>query len=194
MKTNVKERIIEVTIELLKKEKKVSDVSMRMIAKNADIAVSVINYHFQTKQNLINIAINRYISQVIHGSMIVDEFHNLSIEERIRVSIKNAAEFIVNNPGISRVSVLNDLENPDPKDNSSQLFRTIYHQLETYYKEELSEIQLKILVQQQIATVQSIFLRSTFFKEQSGLDFYCKNDREKILDILIDQILRKEFK
>jgi AcrR family transcriptional regulator len=194
MKTNVKERIIEVTIEFLKKEKKVSDVSMRMIAKNADIAVSVINYHFQTKQNLINIAINRYISQVIHGSTTIDEFDNLSTEERIRVSIKNAAEFIVNNPGISRVSVLNDLENPDPKDNSSQLFGTIYHQLETYYKEELSETQLKILVQQQIATVQSIFLRSTFFKEQSGLDFYCKNDREKILDILIDQILRKEFK
>lgn len=192
MTINTKEKIIGITIKLLKKEKEVSKVSMRKIAKEGDIAVSVINYHFQTKQNLIRIAIDKYIHQVIENSTNNIDLDHLTIEENIRFSIKNATNFIANNPGIARVSVLNDLKNPRINDNSSQLFYSIYEQLRMYYQESLDKIQLEILTQQQIATVQEIFLRSDVFKEQTGLDFYDNEDREKIIDILMDQVLRKE--
>jgi len=192
MKINTKNKIIDVTIKLLKKEKDVTKVSMRKIASEADIAVSVINYHFQTKQNLVNIAVDQYINQVISESSNTSDFNELTIEEQIRVRIKDATNFIANNPGISRVSVLNDLNNPKMDDNSSKLFQSILKQLEVYYQDRLDEVQLKILVQQQIATVQEIFLRNEIFNEQTGLDFYDEKDRQQIVDTLIDQILRKE--
>jgi AcrR family transcriptional regulator len=193
MKINTKDKIIDVTIKLLKKEKEVTKVSMRKIASEADIAVSVINYHFQTKQNLINKAVDQYINQVISESSNISDFNELTIEEQIRVRIKDATNFIANNPGVSRVSVLNDLNNPNINDNSSKLFQSILKQLEEYYQDRLDEVQLKILVQQQIATVQEIFLRHEIFKEQTGLDFYDEKDRQQIVDTLIDQILRKGY-
>ena len=159
---NTNDNLINVPLELLKIEKEVTKVSMRKIAKEANIAVSVINYHFQTKQNLINTAVDKYINRVIQESSNTTGFENLTIEERIRFSIKNATNFIANNPSISRISILNDLRNPSINDNSSRLFYSILDQLRTYYQDELDEIQLEILTQQQIATVQEIFLRIVF--------------------------------
>jgi len=188
---DTKQIILKTTIELLQKNKNINDVSLRQIAKEADISVSVINYHFQTKENLINLAIDKYISEIIDGSTSKIST-NLSLEEKIRLSIKSAAEFIVNNPNISRISILNDLNKPKADDNSSQLFSSIYNQLSEYYRSNISDLKIKLLTIQQIATVQEIFLRKNVIKKQLNLDFEDKKDREVILNALIDTILRKE--
>mgnify|MGYP006306720171 FL=1 len=60
-----KNKIIDVTIDLIKEKKDVSKITIRRIAKEAGVATSMINYHFQTKVNLINRAVESYISNII---------------------------------------------------------------------------------------------------------------------------------
>ena len=64
----VKQRILQAAIELIREVQAFEKVSMRKIAEQAGVAVSMVNYHYQTKENLINRAVQSYIGSVIAGS------------------------------------------------------------------------------------------------------------------------------
>ncbi len=186
---DTKNKIINVTIDLIKEEKDVNKITIRRIAKEADVATSMINYHFQTKVNLINRAVESFINNVITNAAKQYQNTNLSSEEKVRTRLKQAAKFLAENPGIARVSILNDLTKGDENDNSSQLLESISAQLREVYGSEKDELDLKIMAQQQLATVQHIFLRADIFKKITGMDFYDGRQRDELMDKIIDNIL-----
>ncbi|HKL13141.1 MAG TPA: TetR/AcrR family transcriptional regulator [Halanaerobiales bacterium] len=188
-KISTKEKIIKETIQIMKKEKDFEKITMRNIAKKADVAVSMLNYHFQTKENLINRAVESYISDVIKNSEDRHREMELTSEQRMRSGINAAADFIANNPGVSRVSILSDLKKGSIDDNSSHIFQSIFNQLKRYFGDQKNEITLKILAQQQLAALQVIFLRTEVFKKQTGLDFFKEDDRREITKKIVDNIL-----
>jgi len=96
-KIDTKELIINETINLIKDKKDADKISMRSIAKNADIAVSVINYHFQTKANLIDKAVQNYVRNIIKNSNQRHSSMSLTPEQRIRSGINAAANFLAEN-------------------------------------------------------------------------------------------------
>ncbi len=189
---STKEKIISVTIQLIREEKDVKKITMREIAKRADLAVSVINYHFQTKENLINKAVQAIISSVVRGA--ADKAKETSDDPIIKLEnhLKQAVEFIVNNPGIARVSILNNLTKGSIDDNSYQVFNSIYAILKEIFGDSKEEITLKMMAHQQLATVQVMFLRSEVFKEQTGFDFFDAKQRERLMDILLNNLLCNE--
>ncbi len=188
-KLSTKEKIIKETIQIMKKEKDFEKITMRSIAKKADVAVSMLNYHFQTKENLINRAVESYIGDVIKNSEERHREMELTSEQRMRSGINAAADFIANNPGVSRVSILSDLKKGSIDDNSSHIFQSIFNQLKRYFGDQKNEITLKILAQQQLAALQAIFLRAEVFKKQTGLDFFKEDDRREITKKIVDNIL-----
>ncbi len=189
---DTKNKIINVTIDLIKKEKVVSKITIRKIAEKAGVATSMINYHFQTKSNLINRALDFFISTVINKAAEQYQDTDLSPEEKVRIRLKEAAKFLAENPGIARVSILNDLKSGNANDNSSQLLKSIIAQLKEFYGSGKVELDLKILAQQQLATVQHIFLRADVFKNLTGLDFYDEKQRNELMDKVLDNILGKK--
>lgn len=190
-KIDTKELIINETIKLIKDKKDADKISMRSIAKNADIAVSVINYHFQTKANLIDKAVQTYVRNVIKNSNQRHSSMDLKPEQRIRSGINSAANFLAENPGISRVSILNGLKDGRIGDNSDQMYRSILSQLKNYFNDQYDEITIKILAQQQLSALQQIFLRYEVFKEQTELDFFNEKDRKKITETIVDTFIGK---
>lgn len=65
---NVKNRIIEVTTELIEQHNgNIKDITARMIAANANVGLGLINYHFGSKEDLITECVQNIISQVIAG-------------------------------------------------------------------------------------------------------------------------------
>jgi len=189
--SDTKNKIIEVTINLIKEKKDVNKITIRRIAKEAEVATSMINYHFQTKVNLINKAVESYISNIINNAAEQFQDKDFSPEEKVRKRLKQAAKFLAKNPGIARVSILNDLNRGDESDNSSQLLYSISAQLREVYGSKKDELDLKILAEQQLATVQHIFLRADIFKKVTGLDFYDDQERDELMDKVLDNILGK---
>lgn len=184
----VKERILRAAIELIREEAAFEKVSMRRIADKAGVAVSMVNYHFQTKQHLIDRAVQEFVGSVIESSMTGESEVPADPVEAMRAHLRGAAAFVARNPGIARVSILRDLQAGEPGDNSSQVAQTVFRQLTPIYGEKKSERELRVLAQLQVAAVQQLFLRAEVVRELTGLDFYDDQDRKILVDIVIDTI------
>ena len=188
---DTKKKIIDATIQLIREEKDVDKITIREIAKRAGIAKSMINYHFQSKENLIDNAVQSFISSIIREGDNKLQKVEMEPEERLRKRVKQAAAYLALNPGISRVSILRDLKQASGIDNSSQSLESIYSQIKDIYSgEQENDIDLMIKAQQLLATLQEIFLRASVFKKQTGIDYYNDQQRNELMDKIIDNILK----
>jgi len=179
----VKDRILEVTIELLQQENDLANVSMRRIAEAASVAVSMVNYHYQTKDNLIALAVQRFIGKVISASA------TNPADPGILEHLRSATEFLVTHPGISRISILRDMHDPGATDNTAQISELVRRQLaagasETKNSGESAE-EIAIRAAIQVAAIQHLFLRRAVFRVVSGLDFDVPEQRERILQRVV---------
>ncbi len=186
---DTKQKIVEATIQLIREKMDVKKITIRGIAKRAGITKSMINYHFQSKEKLINQAVQSFISTVISKGDAKFREIEMMPEERLRTRVKQAAGFLALNPGISRVSILGDLRDGNEHDNSSQSLQSIFVQLKDIYGDKKNEVCLKIKTQQLLASIQEIFLRASVFKQQTGIDYYNDEQRNKLVDIIIDNVL-----
>jgi len=201
----VKQRILQAAIELIREVQAFEKVSMRKIAEKAGVAVSMVNYHYQTKENLINRAVQSYIGTVIAGSenspaadpaadrraaLGTDSGEDASADavERMRRHLKQAADFIAEHPGISRVSILRDMQGGSSDDNTSQVAAMGMRQLTEIYPQGADSTELRVQALVQVAAVQHLFLRAALNKEQLGLDFFDKEQRDALMDMVIDTV------
>ncbi len=187
---DTKEKIIDATIQLIREEMDVNKITVRGIAGKAGLTKSVINYHFNSKDSLIDLAVQSYIGSVINQGDRKLEKLDLNPEDRLRMRFKQAAGFLASNPGVSRVSILGDLKNANENDNSSQSMHSIFAQLKDIYGDQKDEVDLKIKAQQLLASLQEVFLRADIFKKYTGIDYYNDKERNKLIDIIIDNILK----
>lgn len=203
----VKRRILAAATELIQEEQDFEKISMRSVARRAGVAVSMVNYHYQTKANLINLAVQSFVSSVIRSagasveasgssgmSGVVDGVvPNTPVAaetptERMRRHLLGAATFIARNPGISRVSILRDLSNPSTDDNTSQVVAAAQKQLAGIIGQEITEPLHRIMAEIQAAAMQHLFLRAAVIKEQIGLDYYDEKDRHRLIDLVVETI------
>ncbi|MFC7493421.1 MULTISPECIES: TetR/AcrR family transcriptional regulator [unclassified Nocardioides] len=82
------ERILEATIALLGREG-ISGVSMRAVAREAGVALGLVNYHFADKTSLIAAALRRVEEQDL---AMVEPDDALPPEERLRAALRRVAE------------------------------------------------------------------------------------------------------
>ncbi len=186
---DTKQKIIDATIELIKEEMDVKKITVRGIARRAGIAKSMVNYYFDSKESLIDSAVQSFISTVISkGDRKLKEV-DLTPEERLRTRVKQAAGFLAYNPGVSRVSILSDLRNGNIDDNSSQSVKSIFVKLKDIYGDKKEDTDLFIKAQQLLAALQEMFLRAHVFKEETGIDYYDDEQRDNLMDKIINNVL-----
>jgi TetR/AcrR family transcriptional regulator, cholesterol catabolism regulator len=80
-------RILEAVIGLLSREG-ISGVSMRAVAREAGVALGLVNYHFEDKTSLIRAALHRVEEQDL---AMVEPDPDLPAEERLRVALRKVA-------------------------------------------------------------------------------------------------------
>lgn len=80
-------RILEAVIGLLSREG-ISGVSMRAVAREAGVALGLVNYHFEDKTSLIRAALHRVEEQDL---AMVEPDPELPEEERLRVALRRVA-------------------------------------------------------------------------------------------------------
>jgi len=189
MKKNneIKEKIIRVTTELIEKsDGNIEAITIRSISEKAGIGVGLINYHFQTKENLIEICVQKIIEDVISKFKPgIDE--KLSYKERIKMAAKSVIDFLMENQAVSRISIIGDHYNPQVLDNTMKTVQGF----SSYLKDlEISDKDKKILLFGFVSTLQTAFLRKDLSKELFGLDFYIKEERDSFIDIIVDSFFK----
>lgn len=191
---DVKQRILDAAIELIRNEQAVEKVSLRKVAKMAGVSVSMVNYHYQTKSNLMNQAVQRFVGTVIEEAADDGERGDADPLIRMRANLQNAARFVAENPGVSRVSILSDMKDGTTLDNSSQVAQGVYEELSAVMGESGDHLRLKVLAEIQVAAVQHFFLRAAAIRERTGLNFFDEEERKVLLDIIIETVTGRKVK
>ncbi|MGI6359612.1 MAG: TetR/AcrR family transcriptional regulator [Acholeplasmatales bacterium] len=170
---NIKERIITTTTSLIKESDGfIENVTLRKIAKNADVAVGLINYHFKSKENLIEICVERIIKDVMYA-------FSSENNEPISSFTLGVFKFLLENHEISKISMLSDLSHPNIKSNSSISYRAILRSLP---KDNLNKIKAFMF----LSTLQSAFLTREITKELLDLDLNNFDDYKHFFNSIIE--------
>ena len=187
---STKEKILNATLELLNEYNNTNDISLRTIAKRAGITVGLINYHFQTKENLINLAVQTEYSKMI--GMWDNLYSTLkgSPIEKLRFLVRGIGEFMSTKPLFTRISFIQDLFKPSEDDNSQQTFEKYIIILREIYGKRKKEQEVMIITHTLLSALIVAFLRVDMLKKSIGYDFFIESQRNEFMDILINNIIQ----
>lgn len=181
----IKNKIIDVTVDLIKESNgNLDQITIREIAKRADIGVGLINYHFQSKKNLIAVCVQQIISGVIAQSK--PDLASLTPIEQLKCSVKIPIDFLMENSEISKISILSDFMQGQANDNT---FRTLArYYLHAGHVEQNEDTFFKTAFL--IHGLQGIFLRRELYKDR--FDFSDKAQRDTLIDRLVETLFGAE--
>ena len=183
-----RKKIISTTTKLIKKHGDTTKITVRDIAEISKVGVGLINYHFQTKENLINLCVQRIISQYIEEiEMLYSNLH-MNPSDKLRYIFKSMASYISLNPGISRISMLTELSLGSIGDNTDHSTKLHLKELRKIWDGNKSDREIHMLLHIFMSSVHVAFLRSHILKENIGMDFYNKEQREDFIDTLFDEV------
>ena len=188
-KNTAQEKIIQITTELIKEYEDISKITIRDIAVKAEVGSGLINYHFQTKENLIDICIQRIISHFIDE--IEKLYDNLEMHpvDKLKYVFKAKCAFLVTNPIISKTSMILDLNNATLNDNTDQAAKVHFKVLKEIYGDRKTDRELSVILNILMSSIQVTFLRNDVIKVYTDIDFFDKEQRELYIDRLIDCVL-----
>ncbi len=186
---STRQGIIDAAVELIREHGDTAKVTVREICGRANVGAGLINYHFQTKDHLIDLSVQKIIGHVIGGFDALEQSLALGPLDKIRYLLKLNFKFLVENPGLSRVSILSDLTSGTADDNSAQVHAVYFKLLRRLYGAEKIDAEISAIVRVLVATVQVSFLRMRAIRDGEGLDFSNETARDAFLDRVIDRFL-----
>lgn len=177
----VKNRIIEVTTELIEQYNgNAKSITARMIAEKAGIGLGLINYHFGSKEKLINECVQRIIGKVVAEFQMTGNYE--TDKERLTICATYVFNFLFNHSAICRISILDDLQNYTENCNSVLTQQGFSLSL----KNDISNRNKPIIVFILTAAMQVAFLGNKTVKQILGYDFTETEDRAAYIKNLVD--------
>ena len=189
-KLSPRNRIIYAAVTLIRGSDNISDVTVRKIAKEADVGIGLINYHFQTKERLINESV-----QFFMGNEIVTKWGETMLgSERdpvsaLKIMLLDAANFLASYPRISRLSILYDQANPAEDDNTMRAVRGIVPVIREIMGRKGKEKEAERIASICIAQMHNFFLREKVLIAMTGLSFKSEEDRNTFIDYIVERIV-----
>lgn len=184
---DAKGRIVRAAIELMQQAGCAEELTMRLIAERAGVGVGLVNYHFQTKERLLEQAVQVYIAEVI--SSWPARHQAKDPVERLKSMLKATARFLSEHANVSRISIHQDLLHPSPGDHSIQTIEAMLPVLREAVGGGARESDLRLMGVQLTALLQVFFLRKDVCREYTGVDFDSGRQRDRLVEQLVDQVL-----
>ena len=192
---NVKERIIKATTELIEESGgKTDSITARKIAERAGVALGLINYHFDSKDNLVNICTQRIINGIIMCFVPDDEgIVVLTEKEQVAERSKKVLDFMFKYPAICSISVLEDMNNYRLRSNSVAVQKGFSLAIS---KKSMDEDTKRLLVFMLTSSIQTAFMSGEVSKEVLGYDLSVKAERdacaERMTELLFEGVSRQQ--
>lgn len=181
---NTKNQLIEWVTELLQECNDVSEITSRKITERAKINLPTINYHFGSKDELINIAVGKLLEDAADTY-----FQNADNEKNPRDKLR---KFLFS---------ISDIVS-DYKKYTKEMIPYILLQGEFTQTIEIlplvkacfdgrkSDKECKIISYELISFMQLVFYRADTFKSFSGIDIMNKEERDRLIDMQLDLLVK----
>ncbi|NLI89163.1 MAG: TetR/AcrR family transcriptional regulator [Epulopiscium sp.] len=187
--TNVEEKILDKALYLIGKTGSFN-VPIRMIAKEADVNVSAINYYFHSKEEMLGLVKEFYIDNTIAAYSALDN-DEYNAREKVILCANEIMEYTIRYPGI--MTVLKEASNSQEEDEiSARIIKT-----SDFCNDKLDKFLAKILTgdESTFKHKKMIFL-SSILHPTIHYDFYNidtdlvdnKDKRLKYIDFVINML------
>lgn len=192
MRKDVKNEILEATISLINEKGSDPDkITIREICDRVGIGAGLVNYHFQTKENLIAQCVQKIIDGVI--GMHVPMYQSLTLMndiEKLRYMTKATCMYLATHENISRISILTDFTTTNRRDNTAGTAAAYYPLFRKALPATVPDEEVKRRTYLMILTLQAAFLRSSLLKDEIGISFQEKEQRDRLVDEVLDFYLK----
>ena len=184
-RTGAKERILDTMVQLLTEGKDVNRITTRRIAEMAEVNTALINYYYQSKENLITRAV-----EVRMESLASKMFERGNTGEapdiRLKKMVQAISDFSFENYVVAEIAIANELKN-----GSIYTSQMILPLLKEIFGEKKSEADLRILAMQLMTPLQVMFLNAERYKNFLFVDLFDSKQRNILLDKMVDAIIRQ---
>lgn len=185
-----KESIMRETIGLIEeKGERLEEITVREICKKAGVGLGLVNYHFGSKDKLIE----QCVECIING--IVERFRNmrestvsLSPFEKLEYLGNVTLDFLFEHHTVSRISVLTDMQTPKESDNTHRTYAA-YLPLVAACRPEWDEATVKRKTFCLVTVMQQSFLRHETVSEIFDMDLSQSENRKKFHHQILHDIL-----
>lgn len=174
----IKQTILEEVEKMLLLGKRPDEITIREITKKLNISVSTINYHFENKENLMQLALEHMVLE-IRTALMQHALENKDAPPRHQLMMltKSMGDLLVQYETAATQVLLFDLEKTGLRD-SLGLLEVYMPIMLSVTEENLASTYCMML----LFTLQSIFLKREGLKAEGVLDFYDKSQRDKTID------------
>lgn len=183
-----KQRLIDETIKMICEGKKPSEITVSDITKKAEVGNGMVNYHFQSKDNLIRIAVKKVMScatNLLSEKMKIKE--SLPVKERLVLILKECMDFIAENSEIAKIAILDNLENDEGESYLLSKEELYINCLKEIYKDDDHKAWSKNYLI--VSYLNYIFLKAENVKKEIGFDFYNKIERDNFIEKLVNDLI-----
>lgn len=192
-KEQVKEAIITAATELIEQsDGDINAITARAIAEKSGVALGLINYHFESKENLVSICVQRIINKVLMGfSPDKTDYgadDGLTDKERLISFAQQTFDFLYDNYSIVKISILSDLKDYQPRSNSAltQLgFRLAI-------RSNISERKKQLVAFSLASIMQTAFLTGENAKAITGYNLGEKSERDLFISQTVTMLMEGE--
>jgi AcrR family transcriptional regulator len=179
-----KEKILAATVALLKEEENPDRITVRQIAERAGVAVGAINYHFQSKDSLVNRAIRQMITDAATPWYESARRDDSDPATQLRQLTKDGVTAAFRYHKMSTHSLIYWVLNSE-----FEVETQILPLLREIYGQRKGETELRLLAFELVTTIQVAVLRRDAFRRFVGIDLKSAAEREAMLDTLISHLL-----
>lgn len=189
-KDKVKETIINAATELIEQSGgEVKNITARAIADKSGVALGLINYHFESKDNLIAICVQRIVNKVLMGfapdKKDYTEPDGLTDMQRLISFARQTFDFLFDNYAIIKISILTDFRDYQPVCNS------VYTQMGFRFalRGNIPENKKQLIAFSLTSTMQTAFLSGDNSKQITGYNLFEKSERDMFVSDTVSMLM-----
>ncbi|HEX2927866.1 MAG TPA: TetR/AcrR family transcriptional regulator [Ruminiclostridium sp.] len=181
---DARNKIIKAAIEILNEIGDIDKITVRQIAARANVGTGLINYHFNTKDNLLSIAVGDIMAQMAAGFAQSGNCTDMEPISKLKHMLKELYSYAEQHEKLLQFTLNQNIQKGDMQ---TPLF--LVPVLRGIFGEDRDEMNLRIIALQIIAPIQTTVLCPSEFHLYSGVNLRDKQQRNNFIDNLVDNLV-----
>ena len=185
-----KEIIMQATIDLInEKGEQMNGITVREICKKANVGLGLVNYHFENKDKLIELCVERIVNGIVDTfRSIREKTEKLTAFEKLDYLGNMTFTFLFEHYAVSKTSILSDMCMPKEDDNTHRTYLA-YLPLMSACRPDCDKETIERKTLYLIAVMQQSFLRHKVIKRLYGIDLTVPEERKAFHSTVLRDIL-----
>ena len=192
-KEEVKQKIIQTTIECIESEG-VQHATIRKIADMAGVNVAAINYHFGSKEQLFNIAMNATLNEsFINNIKDYEDLWQNDTKAALQHFLEDTLQGAVSYPNLAKAHLAKAFINNDFNTDSVLKINEFLTELHSLIKNILhsdDDLESKMSTIQLFSSILMIGMMPSLFDKSFGGTLMSSENQKKFIKVLIDNHIK----